>query len=357
MVLMGRTWSNDLVELEAMQRRDFVDDIQALSAAYGEVVDQLMMEHPLTQQRFNDVRTLWWDVVSDDFGFLDTYVGPILSDPKSVARHKDVVKHLGWALEQRDAKNIDIWTESLLGVLRTYLRKVEKESIERFTNIRNRPDIDSVVTQRVQLERRTVGVLISQIEQLEMSQRLRKANLLADTAVKDAQRAAEDASKAAGVASRSKLTTRFAALGRKHFWAATAFRVFTAVGVFAGLWATLTVSLDDVISGPDTATAEAILRVSFLAGVLGLATYFGRQAAYHRDVSTWASTIKEQLLTFDGYVDPILDDDLRNQMRAAFAARVFGSSPESKDEPGVTLSSPVLSEVAAMFTKAVPPRT
>jgi hypothetical protein len=342
--------------LTLMQRKDFNAGLESLLDAYKGAEDQLVKYEPSTAQRVVDVLSVWSEFLSEEMAFIDSYDELVWTETKSVTDHEEAVQQLAVVLQRRDSTNIELWAVYVVRTLRIYLNEVNKTVSERWSKIpRGEGSLDPDSAE-VNLQRRTVGLLVNRIEQIELSHRLREANRAADKAVRVAQTAAEDARTAAGVASRSKLTTRFAALAKKHFWAATLFRVLTAAGVVGGIWAVLHIPVAEVVSGTDTATAEAILRVSLLAGVLGLATYFGRQAAYHRDVSTWASTIKEQLLTFDGYIDPVNDDDLRDQMRAAFAARVFGSTPDSKEEPGLTLSSPMLSEVAALFAKASSPR-
>lgn len=331
-----------------MRRSDFEDGITSLTGAYRATTNELVRTDPSSDQRVGDLIHIWWEVLTDEYRFMDQHVEIVLADPKSIAAHKEAVEQLSAAVLQHDSKNIEIWSGVLLGTFKNYLKQVEKLAVEWATKTRDNQGNVPPESIQAQNELRTVVLLLNRIEQLELTHQLRLATQRAKLAVEEAEKAAEDAKAAAGVASGSKLTERFAALAKRHFWAATLFRFFTAIGVLGGiLWGSLHADAES------TTTAEAILRVSLLAGILGLATYFGRQAGYHRDVSTWASTIKEQLLTFDGYIDPVADSELRDKMRAAFAARVFGSSPESKDEPGVTLSSPVLSEVAAMFTKAV----
>lgn len=253
-------------------------------------------------------------------------------------------------MRQVHPQSIEIWSEYLRSTLKTYLEWVAKNALVELHGPHG-SDSDLGV-HKANNNYRTINLLISRLEVADLSYRLRQGLEQARQAVVEAKAAAEAAKKAAGVASGSTLTERFKALARKHFWAATAFRILTTLGVILGIWGGLNISVAGMAGSANATTGDAIIRVSLLAGVLGLATYFGRQAAYHRDVSTWASTIKEQLLTFDGYTEPVGNEDLRDQMRAAFAARVFGSSPESKDDAGVTLSSPVLSEVAAMFAKA-----
>ncbi|MFC3299787.1 hypothetical protein FJV46_11440 [Arthrobacter agilis] len=341
----------------SLTRTDLAKDIEALRSAYAENADALEVEAASAQKLISDTISLWLTVLSDEFDFLDAPGAPIVSDTANIQEHKETIENVIHSVRNSDARNIEIWCGYLLNTLRKYLRS-SQELLTKMAGIARGRESDGHRTNLVAVEanRRSVEVLLARLEQIQLSYSLRSANEQASVALREARSAAEDARAAAGLASGSKLTERFAAMGRKHFWAATTFRVLTAVGVLGAIWGVLIVPSATLAdgTGTDSETAVAILRVSLLAGALGLATYFGRQAAYHRDVSTWANTIKEQLLTFDGYVDPVDDPQLRDQMRVAFAARVFGSSPDSKDEPGLTLSSPLLSEVAAMFAKASP---
>ncbi|WP_394253307.1 hypothetical protein [Arthrobacter pityocampae] len=341
-----------------MKRIDLVGGLNAIAAAYRHWTEDLVIDDGSTYQLVRDVVDLLTDITSDSLSFADTLFPFVLSEPANVKKHHETVRHLVESIENQDAPNIEIWCITLMGTLDRYLRRLEQDARQAADSVRALEGHTYTDLLMAENDWRTATLLSARYEQMRLSHQLRVGVRKAKSSVEEAQRAAEDARIAAGIASGSKLTERFEALAKRHFWASTIFRILTTLGVLGGLVGLLLAPLDQFGSGPatDSGTAEAILRVSLLAAVLGLATYFGRQAAYHRDVSTWASTITEQLLTFDGYIDPVDDVQLRDQMRAAFAARVFGSSPESKEEPGLTLSSPVLSEVAAMFAKASSPR-
>lgn len=333
-----------------MRLSDFTTELEALNRAYRDSVDTNEL---YAMRRVHDVITIWWDALGEDYRFMEDYIEFVLQDIDEVRDHRVTLENLDQAIRQDDSSGIEIWCEKLVGTLKVYAAKVQKLTMERARTAGSNVDVPQQSEYSTRLEHRAVSLLISRIENADASQQLRVATKEARLAATDAQAAAESARTAAGVASGSTLTTRFNALANRHFWAATAFRILTVVGVIVGLSVAFALPLGGTTAAADNTPGNAILRVSLLAGVLGLATYFGRQAAYHRDVSTWARTIKEQLLTFDGYMEPVSDHNLRDQMRAAFAGRVFGPSPESsKEDAGVTLSSPVLSELAAAFAKA-----
>lgn len=329
---------------------DFAPGLKRLNGALNESFNDSENDY-LARLRASDVVQMWWDALND-YQFMENYVALVLNDRDEVKDYDVTVTNLEQSIRGGADRDIEIWADRLLGFLKTYVAKVKNLVLERVRSGHRAPKVEDHTYISAHMEFSAVSLLVARIENIDYSLQLRRAVRDARQDSVDAHTAAEAARNAAGMASGSTLTARFNSLATRHFLAATLFRVLTAAGVIVGLWFALAVSIGETVAGPVGSPGHAILRVSLLAGVLGLATYFGRQAAYHRDVSTWARTIKEQLLTFDGYMEPVTDDDLRHQMRATFAARVFGPSPESKEDGGVTLSSPVLSELAAAVAKA-----
>lgn len=334
-----------------MTLSDFVPGLEQLNLALAESSSESDSDY-FARQRAQDVAVIWWDSVADDYHFMEMYVEFVLNGADEIQDYKVTLSNLEQSIRERKDRDTEIWADRLLGILKAYVSKVKSLTLQRVRSGGAKPEGVEHADFSAHMELRAVSLLIARIENVDYSLQLRKAVRDSRQDAADAHTAAESARNAAGMASGSTLTARFNSLASRHFWAATSFRILTAAGVIFGLWFALEVSIGESVAGPVGSPGHAILRISLLAGVLGLATYFGRQAAYHRDVSTWARTIKEQLLTFDGYMEPVTDDELRHQMRAAFAARVFGPSPESKEDGSVTLSSPVLSELATAVAKA-----
>ncbi|BCW60561.1 hypothetical protein StoSoilB20_39080 [Arthrobacter sp. StoSoilB20] len=323
--------------------------IESLNGPYREVVDQLSMEDPEVHARVRDVILIWAEALGPDYEFLSTYESSVLVDTKSIKAHDNDVEQLRAALTQRDSKNIVIWSGYLLNTLKRYVSKVERVSMDHASRNGHIPE----AALKARDDSRRASLLEARIEQAEMSQELRAGLLYARTTVKELEAAAVSARTAAGFVSGAKLTDRFEKLSKYHLRSALLFRCLTVAGVALGIVGSFVLGFVPGAShGGTTTTGDAIIRISLLGAVLGLATYFGRQAAYHRDLGTWARTIKEQLLTFDGYVEPLTDVDLRNHLRAAFASRVFGSSPDSKEDAGVSLSSNFMSELLAAVGKS-----
>lgn len=330
---------------------DLRTGIESLNVPYNEVADQLRMEDPEAHARITDVIRIWGDALGPYYHLLTTHEASVLVDSKSVKDHETEVKQLRDALAQRDSDNIVIWSGYLLNTLHRYVSKVVRVTLDKTGRYEHIPEDAS----KARDDSRRASVLETRIEQADMTQELRAALSHARATVKELDAAAASAQAAAGFVSGANLTDRFTELSTDHLKSAVMFRWLTVAGVALGIVGTFSLGFVPGVShGGATTTGDAILRISLLGAVLGLATYFGRQAAYHRDLGTWARTIKEQLLTFDGYVEPLTDNDLRNHLRAAFASRVFGSSPESKEDTGVSLSSNFMSELLAAVSKSAP---
>ncbi|WCI08110.1 hypothetical protein PJ267_16795 [Arthrobacter sp. OVS8] len=325
--------------------------IESLNVPYREVADRLSMDDPEAYARVLDVLNIWHEALSQDYEFLSTYEESVLQDRKSIEDHNNVVEQLGTALGRLDSKNIVIWSGYLLSSLHKYVAKAGRMALDKAGRYEGEEQKAEALKARD--DRRKTLLLETRIDQAELSQHLRAAVNHAKTTVQQVEAAAVSAQTAAGFVSGAKLAERFENLSKDHLKTAHTFRLLTVGGVALGVIGTFFLAFLPGFSHAEaTTTGDAILRVSLLGAVLGLATYFGRQAAYHRDLGTWARTIKEQLLTFDGYVEPLKDQDLRDHLRAAFAARVFGSSPESKEDSGVTLSSSFMSELLAAAGKS-----
>lgn len=337
-----------------MTLSDLRTGIQSLNSPYREVADRLGIEDPAAYERFMDVLLIWSDALSEDYAFLSTYEESILHGEKPIKDHAEAVEQLGAALKNLDGKNIVLWSGYLLNTIRQYVSKVGQTTLDRSGRYESEGRKEEAVQARN--DRRKAKLLETRIEQAELSQHLRAAVAHANTMVRQVEAAAASAQTAAGFVSGANLTKRFSVLSKDQLRTALVFRVLTVIGVLCGVVGTFLIAVEPAFShGTETTTGDAILRVSLLGAVLGLATYFGRQAGYHRDQGTWARTIKEQLLTFDGYVEPLTDQELKDHLRAAFASRVFGSSPESKDDPGVTLGSSFMSDLLAAAGKSAKP--
>lgn len=334
-----------------MKLDEFRDGLETVNVAYREVVDQMAIEDPGAEVVARDTLGIWWEALGTDYEFLSVYEDSVLRDLKSITMHKDTVAQLEAALRQREYRNVELASGYLFSTLQTYVLRAQQKAKDRAARSEGAGAKEHAAEERNDYRR--ASLLLSRMNQIDLSNRLRTALNEARAHVKEAETAATNAKVAAGVASGARLTARFAALSKAQLCTSTLFRWLTAVFVVIGIGGTYWIAFGLGASHPGSATTgDAIIRVSLLGAVLGLATYFGRQAGYHRDIGTWAKTIEEQLLTFEGYLEPIGDAEIRDGMRAAFAARVFGSSPDSKDDVGVTLGSSFMSELMTALKKS-----
>lgn len=326
-----------------MLRKDVNPSMDKIAAAFRDTPWEMLGLSGAVSSFAYDLIGIGYDIGSDTLDFVDRHSAAIKIDSRTMGKFDEVVDNFVLALRNGHLKNCEIWGKTLLGVFDNYVTQVLLE-LERPANNEGQSREES---ERAELDRRHLRSIVARINQATLTLRLNMAILEAEGAAAEAKEAAKNAQESAGFVAGATLADRFKVLARKHFWASTVFRILTVAAILAGIYVALDVPPNQV-----NETGEAIFRISILAGVFGLATYFGRQAAHHRDVSTWSITIKEQLLTFDGYVDPVGDSDLKNQMRATFAARVFGSSPAGKEEPGLPLGSTTLNDLVAVLTKA-----
>lgn len=345
-----RLWSNWLVTVE-MKLDEFRPGIESLSRTYSDVADILDLEDRAVRQHFYDVLSSWHRALSPDYEFLAKYEESVLRDRASIEKHNQNVGQLDDVVRQRDYENIPTWSAYLLNTLRRYVTKVEDAAKRHAGRLEGEGEASEALKARE--DYRAAGLLLREMEQTELSHALRLAVKKANAAVEEAETAAESARAAAGIASGSTLTQRFEALSNEQLRTAKIFRWLTVIGVFLGIFLTYWMAFPfGEFDAIELSAGDAILRVSLLGAVLGLATYFGRQAGYHRDLGIWAKTIKEQLLTFDGYMEPLHDEQLRDAMRVSFAARVFGPTPEYREDSGVTLSSSMASGLLEMVGKS-----
>lgn len=94
-----------------------------------------------------------------------------------------------------------------------------------------------------------------------------------------------------------------------------------------------------------------VQRGVFVGAVFALGGYFARQAHQHRALANWAGSLAVQLRTFDAYLAAIENSDVRDDLRRAFGARVFGDHPAMKGEPTVTPSAAAMDTAVGWAAK------
>lgn len=152
-------------------------------------------------------------------------------------------------------------------------------------------------------------------------------------------------------AATSTLTRSYKKFAKTHlvshyiFLAATVL-VIAAIAVF-GVMTSMHVAQKSAIA---TDWPTLIWHLAVVAGGASIATYFGRQAANHRSLLNWASSIEVQLRTFEAYTSSVEGSEQQNVIRAEFARRVFGPQPEpgTKDtQTGESVGTAQLLELIA----------
>ncbi|PPF64523.1 hypothetical protein C5E11_03790 [Clavibacter michiganensis] len=195
-----------------------------------------------------------------------------------------------------------------------------------------RPTIRSILS-NVSVARRVDEFLID-TEQLRDEAR---------ESVDEAKMAASQAQIAAGTAGEASLSTYFENYAKQQLRSSNLFRIGTIVTIIAAIAIAVVGARDS--SGDIT---EAIYHVAIVAGVAGLATYFGRQAGHHRRDGSWAKALQIQLQSFPAFMAAIPDDKTKALVYEAFAKRVLGAPPEAKtssDTSAEVMTQPLIDAV------------
>ncbi|MEV7458172.1 hypothetical protein [Pseudarthrobacter oxydans] len=192
---------------------------------------------------------------------------------------------------------------------------------------------------------------LDELEREEVSRLLDDAVINIQRNQEKAEAAASAASTAAGLTGDALMSSFYSELTKSEKSAANTFRWLTVflLLVATGMALFFVLGHGSGIPWLDTASdgeayATLIQRAILLAGTFGLAGYLARQAHQHRSMANWAGSMAVQLKTFDTYVAAIDSSETKDELRKAFAARVFGEHPPIKGEP------PVAPSAAAMDT-------
>jgi microcystin-dependent protein len=150
----------------------------------------------------------------------------------------------------------------------------------------------------------------------------------AEAALSDATRVSRAAQTLVGEAGAATEAKEIGAYAERQLRAAEFFRWATVVLIGGTVLAALLVPHPE--PGDVTGT---IYRIAVLAGVAGLATYMGRQAAVHRRAGSWARALQVQLRTFPALMLITDDEKTRARVFETFANRVLGAPPEGSKAP------------------------
>ncbi|SEE24876.1 hypothetical protein SAMN04489740_0966 [Arthrobacter alpinus] len=177
--------------------------------------------------------------------------------------------------------------------------------------------------------------------------------LESNVAAERAEEAMRNAQIAAGVSSSARLTGSYDTFAADNEKSSSFFRWATILLVAAGVGTSVFLHLW-LAEGmtPGLVNWPALLYPLVVSGgIFGVATYCARQAHLHRTLATWSKTISIQLQTFDGFISPMTDHAIRDELRTEFARRVFGPHPKLKGEPGVTAGSPAVDSILTRINR------
>lgn len=334
--------------IEIVQEGPFDGNKEPFHELIAEAIEsvQIAYDSGLTDEAAEElmsVLSVWSRVVAPNFNFTANYM-PEFTHNVNRNTATDSLRKLISALNEEDFERLQQNAEALLDIIESILRDIKAAILRKQ---RTAEDAKLVtVTGHLQL----VGQEMLTLAQLRHKKEMRRELKDAQASALAAKKSADDAANAAGMASTSTLSARFTDLAMKETKLSWWFRGGTVLMISIGIIGSYFLHETRTNNLP-----ESVFNIALLAAVLGLATYLGRQAAHHRDLSVWASTITVQLQTFEGYISPVQNAELQSQIRLAFAGRVFGPSPESQGEPSATLASPLLEQVIGAYMKTKAP--
>lgn len=270
-----------------------------------ELIDEVLRETALPEEELIPIRRileLVHDVLEQrqlEREFDSTPQGDHLAEVLSFVIEPDI---------RDDRRNVIGWSREVLSRLREALSR-EAESP---TVVQNEPEISRLV-ERVELSDQ-------QLAREEETEALRARAL---GAVDEVEEAVTAARAAAGIVGDANLAIHFGNYANREAFAANAFRILTIATIIAAVVVAVQTPHPD--AGDWVAFAY---RLAVIAGVTGLAAYFGRQAGQHRRMFNWAKTTQVQLKSFAAFIAPVNDADVQGRIYETFAQRVLGPPPE-----------------------------
>lgn len=207
-----------------------------------------------------------------------------------------------------------------------------------------------------------IADLVAQLDgkmQEHKSARLDRLTNKAQEAARNAQSSAASASSAAGMTSEATLSKHYDELAEAELRRANIFRGLSIATAILAVLATTV-----FVIGPDInwtwATIDSndyvklIQRGLLLGAILGLAGYFSRQSHIHRTTANWGRALAVQLKTFNAFAAPIRSQQIADELRRTFGARVFGDHPALKGEQGAAPSVAAMEAAVDLATRLTP---
>jgi hypothetical protein len=305
----------------------------------------------LDKQYAADLVQLWTEVlgnthVQKDYAIIpDDIAKPHWLEPATLASLSETISAMTRGVEiGPDPDAFDAWVRTLRWILVSVVEQARKPG---FSNLQYES-----------------GQLIEDMDYIgwdlknREDQRLTRLTARAQNAVIRTETAAEAASNAAGRTGEDVMSSFYTNLASTEVKAAEMFRCSTVVlAVVGGAAAAFFVFFPGLPPALDIAAngyGPLIQKTVFIASIFGLAGYFARQAHQHRSMANWAGTLAVQLRTFDAFLAGIDNAEVKNELRKAFAARVFGEHPAMKGEPSMAPSAAAMDTAVGWAAKLMP---
>lgn len=236
-----------------------------------------------------------------------------------------------------------VWAKTLIKELEGCLRRAK---VSRFS------EAPENLRERI---RDLVNGLDNTVEEYKRSH-LENLAVTAREAAQSAVSSATSASSAAGLTGEAATSRYYDRLATDELSQANRFRMLTVATVVTGILGTAAFVLGPELNWAwtriePTDYVHVFQRALLIGAVAGLAGYFSRQSHHHRATANWASSLAVQLKTFSAFLAPLNNQQLADELRKDFGARVFGEHPAMKRSPKINASAESLDTTLDLITK------
>lgn len=295
-----------------------------------------------TLRRLDQSVALWRKLLgSPDLGFIPQFKVWMFHSPDTLDNFRSYVSALEETIIEGEDEKVLASSAGLDKILREYLELVEEVISSRLAETQKPVEQGTLGFYLVNL-----GDFIADVQKLIAHDESLVWAAEAKQAAAEAETAKDNAKQASSATSEVAMAGEFAKFGVQESKQATTYRAATISLIVVGIL--VSIALHSLATA---SVAEAIYKLAILGAIFGLAGYLGRQAGHHRDLAVWARTINVQLQTFEAFLDPIGDEANRDHARLAFASRVFGAVPQSKEAP-TGPSNEIFEQIISLANKA-----
>lgn len=220
--------------------------------------------------------------------------------------------------------------------LSTVMELASESIVRQFENIPVRVRSHAEKNPDVRVRGEAFQFLDSYIDQIATRKVLAQAEQARDKTIE----VLNSAKKAAGEVGATEQAVHYKNFADSERRTATFLR-YVVISILVAMAVTALLIVSSAQSNGFTLTELSKLAVVLPLAVL--AAYLGRESGRHRVTANWAQELAMQLLTFDAFSAP-LDENARIELRAKFAAQVFGVStrPNFEAEHGPSVAADVI---------------